>query len=186
MTSPPASITTRVATEATSSTSCVARIAAPPLAACDRRNRTRRPFDFEVEAAGGLVQQQDRRAGRRDRRGRDEQALAGGQIARMVAVASGAIPSASRNRPAGRVQAAGPQRRPHFVQHRVGEQDRLGLLRAQRGVDARTRRAPGHGDRAAERLVHAGDRQRSSVVLPAPLRPITATISPAPTVRSTS
>ena len=84
MTSPPASITTRVATAAASSTSCVATIAAPPSARVrggtapagpSRRGRAR-AWARPAAAAGAL--------GRGDRRGRDQEALAGGEVARVT------------------------------------------------------------------------------------------------------
>ena len=68
--------------------------------------------------------------------------------------------------------------------HRVGEQDRLGLLRTQAHVHAR---AAARDRRPARRPRSADARPtmlRSSVVLPAPLRPINATISPPPIRRS--
>ncbi len=113
------------------------------------------------------------------RRGhRDEQSLSRREVAGMRR-ARPAIPSVGEQslRPRG-VESPRPQRDPDLVGDRVGEQDGLGLLRdrARRRSPAaaacpRTRTVPRRGA-----WTPATD--RSSVVFPAPFRPITATISP--------
>ena len=184
-TSPPASITTRVATAAASSTSCVAKIATPPSAACDRRKRGEPLLRVRVDPARGLVEQQHGRVAPR-RSPRSRPGAAGRPRGRAGgARASSSMPSSLRiavgvvGRARARGASTAPRRRPCR---------RTGSTRAPAGTGPTS--TPGRGgapvDRAPCPRSGRGRRRCTAAAWSCRRRcvPSRATISPRPTSRS--
>ena len=124
-----------------------------------------------VHAARRLVEQEQLGAADGDRRDRDPLALAPGQAARVVV---GEVLEPERLEPvvdgAVGVTAEEPEGLGHLGPHGRGEQQRVRVLGHVRGGRPRLD-APGVGASSPPRM-------RSSVLLPAPLRPSSATTSP--------
>ena len=185
-TSPSASTTVRSATSAASSTSWVASTIACPSAASSRRISTSRALAGVVEAAGRLVEQEQRRA-RRPARRRARARAAGPRTGRAGAVGVGDAGQQPVEQRRGRCRRAAPASRSAaraLVGDRVRVEQVARVLRDQADLaDQRPRAAAGAGsapptrDRPASGACSPASAP-SSVDLPAPLRPISATISP--------
>ena len=173
-TSPSPSTSARVAHCAASSTSCVASTTAPPplawrsIASMERAAETTRPCPASARRAAAPVRLRPRRRRSRPADARRRPALRGWRAARWVRWrASSQWSTASSS-----LRAEQAERLLEFATHGGGEQQRVRVLGhvRDRGETRRPRR--GDGSRRPARA-------RSSVVLPAPLRPRRAITSPA-------
>ena len=180
-TSPSPSTTTRVAHRAASSTSWVAITTAPPAAACACDRGLERGARRRVDAAGRLVEQQHRRPADRDRGDGDPLALAAREAAR-VAVGQRRQPEASSQCSTRRPGRARPSSRGVVSATSARTVGANSIdVRVLRHVRDRLRRVSMRPATGSARPASA----RSRVVLPEPLRPSSATTSPAWRSRST-
>ena len=155
---PSPSRTVRSAHRAANSASWVATSTAAPAAASSRSRVGERVLVAAVHAARRLVEaDHGGRLALQDDREREPLALAAGEVARVAVGECGE---------AGGLERLGGQ----LLPHPLGDQVVAGVLQQQR-------HAPAARDPAAGRLVSPAA-SRSSVDLPAPLRPISATRSP--------
>ena len=142
--SPPASITTLCATAATISTSCVANTTVVPAAREGLDHLAESFLRSHIKPPRGLVQQDDARARRGDGRGRHQQTLPRGEVARMPVTHVGQAEGREAHLEAGRVTVR-CEGGCDLARHRFLEQQEVGFLRTESGG------APGLGRCAIDR-----------------------------------